>query len=793
MDIEKTLSQMTLEEKATITSGYGPWATPAIDRLDIPKVTMSDGPHGMRAMKEEGTADLRESLPATCFPTAACFGSSWDIQLAASIGEAIAEEARELGYNLVLGPGMNIKRTPLCGRNFEYISEDPVLTGEMAGAFVEGSQSKGVGATIKHFACNNSEFERMSLNVQVDERPLRELYLAAFERVIRRARPWAVMGAYNRVNGEFACEHPRLLSEILKGEWLFEGLVMSDWTAVNDRVSAIAAGLDLEMPGPSDANDRRLAEAVRAGELDESVLDERVRRVLYVADLAGKSGINTAQRPAHPDPETLTRHHALARRAAAQSTVLLKNEGDLLPFEPTSTSRLAVIGRFAETPRFQGGGSSKVNAARTETVCSALGISGEPEGVHSDSRPQVYEHAEYAPGYDEHGHADARHIDGAVRAARAADAALLVVGLPDAVESEGFDRSDLELPEGQTELIRAVVAEQPRTAVIIVAGSVVRVEEWIDEVPAVALAGLGGQAGGGAIVDVVTGEVAPSGRLTETMVRRLEDSAAWLNYPGENGAVHYGEGLFVGYRWHDESGVAPRYPFGHGISYSRFEYGALSLSAGGSDGRGGRSEESESGEGAESGPSIAMRDTDALSLRVPVRNAGSRSAAEVVQLYIEPPKGRLRRPRRELKAFSKLHLAPGTEGVAEFSLSRRDFACFDPGFGEWISESGEYRVHIGSTSADIRRRATIDFESTVEPRRALNEWSPMREWLEDERGRRLFSEAIGEQLIDHLSGGRPAEREMFLNIPLKKVPQLTGGRVSEEAIAGMLDGLAASP
>ncbi len=770
MNIDNLLSELTLEEKAALCSGSGPWSTPGIERLGIPAVTMSDGPHGMRAMKEEGVADLRESKPATCFPTAGCLGSSWDRELVGQVGEAIAEEARELGYNLVLGPGMNIKRTPLCGRNFEYYSEDPVLSGDMAAALAGGLQRRGVGATLKHFVCNNTEFERMTLNVQVDERPLRELYLAGFKRAIDQVDPWAIMGAYNRVNGAFACEHPYLLQTILNDEWGYRGLVVSDWTAVNDRVAAVRAGLDLEMPGPSDMNDERLVNAVRDGLLEESVLDARVRKVLRLVARAQESGIDTVNRAAQPSADAVERHHALARTAAAESIVLLKNEGEVLPFEPGRIDRLAVIGRFAETPRFQGGGSSKVNAARVDSVCSVLGVSqvdrspGQAEGAFAS--------VEFVPGYDEEGVADAWHIDGAARAAGDADAALLVVGLPDAAESEGFDREHLRLPEGQVDLIQAVCERQPNTAVAIVAGSVVSVEQWIDSAPAVVLTGLAGQASGAALVDVITGTVNPSGRLTETLPKSLEHTAVHLNYPGENGEVRYGEGLFVGYRFHDQTGIAPRYPFGHGISYTQFEYEESDLKV-----------DAASGDEREAG---TIREGDTLTVRVPVTNVGARAGAEVVQLYVAPPASRLRRPVRALRGFTKLRLKAGERGMAEFQLRRDDFACYDPAFSRWLVESGVYTLQLGATSADIRSTASIHVESESAPELPLTEWNPMRDWLSDEAGRAAFEEAIGTSLIDTLSGGSKAEREMFLNIPLKKVPQLTGGRIGEAVVEQML-------
>ncbi len=750
MNIDDVLGRLTLEEKAALCSGDGAWSTPPIDRLSVPRIRMNDGPHGLRAPKDDDVADLRSSKPSTCFPTAACIAASWDVELAARVGSAIADEARDLGCNIVLGPGINIKRTPLCGRNFEYYAEDPVLAGDIAAAFVSGAQERGVGATLKHFACNNSEFERMTIDVRVDERTLREIYLPAFERAVARSGPWAIMGAYNRVNGVFACEHPYLLLQILKDEWGFDGLVMSDWTAVNDRVAATAAGLDLEMPGPSNANDARVVEAVTSGKLPETVLDERVRRILTVAERAEQSGIDTDNPLSQPTDEHIAAHHMLAREAAADSIILLKNNDGVLPLDPDRTERIALIGRFADTPRIQGGGSSKVNATRIESVREAFTQPG-------------YRGVEYVPGYDESGAADAHHIDGAVRAAANADAAVVVVGLPDAIESEGFDRENIELPNGQGDLIRAVADKQPNTVVVIVAGSVVRIEDWVDAVPSICFAGLGGQAAGAAIVDVISGSVNPSGRLTETLPKRLEDSSAWLNYPGENGEVRYGEGVFVGYRYHEAKGIEPRYRFGHGLSYTEFEYGPANVS------------------------SDSILETESLSVTVPVTNVGERDGAEVVQLYVAPKQARLKRPPRELKAFRKVRLAAGGRDEVAFVLSNRDFAYYDPSFADWIIDDGEYEVQIGSRPDDIRQRVTVHIQATRTFRRELSAWNPMRDWLDDELGRQAFDAVIGSDLVDRLSGGVSAEREKFLNIPLRKVPQLTGGAVAEEAIDRLVE------
>ncbi len=539
---------MTLEEKAAFCTGATPWSTLAVERLGIPSIIMTDGPHGVRRASDPNTLTAK-SLPATCFPTASCSASTWNPSLLQRMGEAMAEEAIALNVDILLGPGVNMKRSPLGGRNFEYFSEDPYLAGEMAVALINGIQSKGVGTSIKHYAANNQEFERFTISAEVDERTLREIYLPAFEAAVKRAKPWTVMCAYNKVNGTFASEHHQLLTEILKEEWGFEGVVVSDWGAVRDRVKSLVGGVDLEMPGPKHAHVRAVVEAVKSGQLSEEVLNESVRRMLRLVDKAMRTPKGGAF--------DVDAHHALARQIAAEGMVLLKNNG-ILPLK--GVRKAAVIGRSAREPYFQGGGSSNINPTRVDVPLDELQKQG--KGVQWA----------YAEGYaaDESLHPEL--IDEAVDIARDADVALIFVALPPSKESEGYDRQDLDLSRQQVTLIQAVAKVQPNTVVILNNGAPIVMSEWIDDVAAVLEAWMMGQAGAGAIADILFGKVNPSGKLAETFPLRLADTPAYLNWPGEAGKVRYGEGLYIGYRYYDAREDAVLFPFGFGLSYTTFEY-----------------------------------------------------------------------------------------------------------------------------------------------------------------------------------------------------------------------------
>jgi beta-glucosidase len=686
-DIHALIEQMTLEEKAALCTGATSWLTVPVERLGVPIMIMSDGPHGVRRVPDE-SAPGEPSLPATCFPTASCLAATWDVELLRELGQALGDEAASLGVGVLLGPGANMKRTPLCGRNFEYYSEDPYLAGEMAASFVEGVQSRGVGTSLKHYAANNQEFQRFSISAVVDERTLREIYLPAFETAVKRAKPWTVMCAYNKLNGTYCSQHHELLVDILKDEWGFEGLVVSDWGAVHDRVRALQGGLDLEMPGPKPYRVQAVVEAVRSGELDQAVLDEAVRRILTVI-------FRVAETPKGGEFDVAA-HHTLARRIAGAGIVLLKNNG-ILPLR--SPRRIAVIGRAAQEAYFQGGGSSHINPTMVDNPFEELRkLAGAVHLTYSAGYPEI-------PGFQQ------APIDEAVQAARAADVALLYVALPGYVESEGYDRPGLDLTRQQVALIRAVCAAQPQTVVILNNGSAVTMTEWIEGAAAVLEAWMPGQAGGGAIADVLWGAVNPSGKLAETFPLRLVDTPAYINYPGGNGEVRYGEGIFIGYRYYDAKEMPVLFPFGYGLSYTTFEYGNPRVSA------------------------ATFRDADGLTVSVDVTNTGQVAGKEIVQVYVHDRRSGLVRPPKELKGFAKIELRPGETKTATIRLDSRAFAYYHPAHWQWITEDGEFDILIGASAADIRFTETVTLQSTLVLPSLLNRESTVQQWLDDPRGR----------------------------------------------------------
>jgi len=696
--INDLIKKMTLEEKAALCTGASPWTTTPVERLDLPELTVSDGPHGVRRVADINNL-IAASLPATCFPTASCMASTWDVDLIYAMGQALAEECIALNVDVVLGPGANMKRTPLGGRNFEYYSEDPFLAGQMAASFIDGVQSKGVGTSLKHFATNNQEFQRLSISSEMDERTLREIYLPAFETAVKKAKPWTVMCAYNKLNGTFCSENHRLLVDILKDEWGFEGFVVSDWGAVHDRVASLKGGLDLEMPGPKERRVKAVVEAVRSGAMGESVLDESVRRILgivFKAAETSKGGLfDTAA------------HHALARRIAAEGMVLLKNNG-ILPLK--EQQHIAVIGRAAEEAHFQGGGSSHINPTQVDNPFKELQKSaGETKLT-------------YAEGYPAGTAFDQSLIDAAVKNARSADVALLYLALPDSKESEGYDRPDLDLTPQQVALIKAVTAVQPMTVVILNNGAPVVMSEWIDGTAAVLEAWMMGQAGGGAIADVLYGKVNPCGRLAETYPLKLVDTPAHINFPGGNGEVRYGEGIFIGYRYYDAKEVPVQFSFGYGMSYTTFTYKNPKVSA------------------------ASFRDVDGLTVSVDVTNAGKVTGKEVVQVYVHDHKSGLVRPPKELKGFAKVELQPGETKTVTLALDFRAFAYYHPAYQQWITEDGEFDILVGASSADIRCVLTVMLQSMLELPCILNRESTPRDWMEDPQGRRVF-EPLFQQMV----------------------------------------------
>jgi beta-glucosidase len=708
-DIESIIQQMTLEEKAALCTGEGPWTTTPIPHLGVPTLVVSDGPHGVRhPMDVSQIGSL--SHPATCFPTASSLACTWDVELLHEMGEALAAECNALGVGVLLGPGNNMKRTPLCGRNFEYFSEDPYLGGELAASLIVGLQSQGVGASLKHFALNNQEYQRFSISAEVGERAMREIYLTGFEKAVKQGQPWTVMCAYNKLNGTYCSEHHWLLVDLLKEEWEFEGLVVSDWGAVHDRVAALQGGLDLEMPGPKPGRVQAVIQAVQDGALDEAVLDEAVRRILGIVYKA----VETPKGAAF-DPQA---HQALARKIAAEGMVLLKNDG-VLPLRQ-GLKRIAVIGRAAKTPHYQGGGSSHINPTLV--------------AIPFDELQQQAGDAEllYAEGYPADDAFRQDLIDAAVNVAKDTDVALLYIALPTYKESEGYDRADLDLTAQQIALIKAVGNAQPNTVVILNNGSAVAVGEWINHVAAVLEAWMMGQAGGGAIADVLFGTVNPSGRLAETFPVKLPDTPAYINYPGENGKVTYGEGLFIGYRYYEAKQIPVQFPFGYGSSYTTFAYSNATVSA------------------------STFKDTDGLTVSVDVTNTGAVAGKEVVQVYVHDHKSTLVRPHKELKGFAKVELQPGETKTVTIPLDFRAFAYWHPGYGQWVAEDGEFDILIGASSADIRCTQTVTLRSTQVLPSLLNRESTIRDWMEDPRGKVVFGpmyRQIAEGMGQAMGGG----------------------------------------
>ena len=746
-DVRTLIKQLTLEEKASLLSGRDFWTTKPIEWLGIPSVMMTDGPHGLR--KQRADADhlgLFDSVPATCFPTAAALASSWDRDLIREVGEALGEECQAEDVAILLGPGANIKRSPLCGRNFEYFSEDPYLSSEMAAHHIRGVQSKGVGTSLKHYAVNNQEHRRMSVDAVVDERALREIYLASFEGAVKQAQPWTVMCSYNKVNGTYASEHPELLTSILKDEWGHEGFVVSDWGAVNDRVAGVMAGLELEMPGNGGMNDRKVVEAVRNGTLPEEVLDAAVERLLTIILRAADS-----RRPgAAYDADA---HHRLARRAAGESMVLLRNEDGVLPLK--KSGRIAVIGELAVKPRFQGGGSSHVKPTRLDNPLEEIRRS-------AGSAAEVV----YAQGYELAKDADDdRLVEEALQAAAAADVAVIFAGLPESWESEGFDRTHLRMPDNQRSLIEAVAGVQERVVVVLANGAPVEMP-WLDSAKAVLEAYLGGQAMGGAVADVLFGDVNPSGKLAETFPHKLSDNPSHPFFPGEGDRAEYREGLFVGYRYYDAKEIEPLFPFGHGLSYTTFAYERIEIDR------------------------ERMSDGETAEVRVTIANTGQRAGKEIVQLYVRDRESSVIRPPKELKGFAKVELQPGERKTVTFKLDKRAFAYYEPQIKDWRVESGEFDILVGASSRDIRLQAALHVESTVTLPWVIHRNTLIGDLLADERTA-LFVRQLLEK--NNPFGAAPTEElrvmlEAFMKyMPLRNIASFN--RESAPDLDGLLEEL----
>lgn len=705
-NIKELVAQMTLEEKAGMCSGADFWHLKGVERLGIPGVMVSDGPHGLRKQAQEADhLGIHDSIQAVCFPAACATAASFDESLLERMGSALGEECRAENVSVLLGPAVNIKRSPLCGRNFEYFSEDPYLAGKLAAAQVRGVQSWDVGTSVKHFAANNQEHRRMTCSSDMSERTLREIYLAPFETIVKEAQPWTLMCSYNQINGVFASENPHTLTQILRGEWGFEGYVMSDWGAVNDRVKALMAGLELEMPSSGGEKDAQIVQAVRSGELEEAVLDRAVMRILNIifryADVQHPEAVFDREK-----------HHALAAELEKECAVLLQNRGAL----PLAKERKTVyIGAFAKAPRYQGGGSSHIHASRVTNALEAAQKRG-AEVTYVEGFPADRDET------------DAAKMDAAVKAAREAETAVIFAGLPDSFESEGYDRSHMRLPQCQNELIARVAAVQPNTVVVLHNGSPVECP-WADDVNAVLELYLGGEGVGEAADALLFGDADPSGRLPETFPYHLEDNPSYLNFPGDGKHVRYAEGVFVGYRYYDKKKMAVRWPFGHGLSYTEFAYSNLRLS-----------EE-------------ALDDTGSVTVTVNVKNIGSRAGHEVVQLYVADRTGTPERPEQELKGFAKVRLAPGESKTVSFCISARSLSWYNEELGDWYAAPGAYGIRVGHSSRDIRLEAELQFQTQKRLPLHVDENTTVGELLAD-----LRTAPVLQALLAKSRGAKPEQK-----------------------------------
>lgn len=763
------ITKLNLEQKCALLSGDTVFTTRGYKNAGVPSITLSDGPNGVR--KQAGAADhlgLNPSVPATCFPTAATVACSWDPALGEEIGRAMGEEAAAQEVAVLLGPGLNTKRSPLCGRNFEYFSEDPYLSGKMAAAYVRGIQSEGISACPKHFAVNSQELRRMASDSVVDERTLRELYLTGFEIVVKEAHPKALMSSYNLINGIYANENAHLLQDILREEWGFDGAVVTDWGGSNDHALGVKNGSTLEMPAPGGDAVRELLAAVRSGKITEADVDARLDELLTLV-LDTHAAVERHNRSFDADA-----HHALARRAAGESVVLLKNDDALLPL--AEGTRVAVIGDFAETPRYQGAGSSAVNSIKVDTFLECL----KDSGLHSVG---------FASGFDRQGKPDAAKQAEAVALAAKADAVLLCLGLDEIKESEGLDRADMKLADNQIELLQAVREANPNTVVIVNAGASLETP-WLAHCKALVYGALGGQAGAGAMVDVLTGKINPGGKLAETWANAYADTPARDHFAGPGRTVQYREGLYVGYRYYQTAGVPVAFPFGHGLSYTQFAYSDLHA--------------------------------DAHSATLTVTNTGDRAGAEIVQLYVAKPNAEIFRPAQELKAFAKVQLAAGESKTVTLTLDDKAFHYWNTRTDSWEVEGGTYELRVGASSADIRLTAAVEVIGTD----ALNPYAgkalphyqsgqvqtvPDAEWetllgrpIPDDRVKIDRNMTLGE--LNHgrsplgwlvwavltallnasYKKGKPDLNVLFqYNMPLRALAKMTNGAIS----MGMVDGI----
>ena len=725
---------MTLEEKASLCSGLDFWHTKGVERLGIPSEMVSDGPHGLR--KQDDKADhlgINDSIQAVCFPAGCATASSFNRELVTKLGETLGEECQAENVSAILGPAMNIKRSPLCGRNFEYYSEDPLVSTEMAGALVHGVQSKHIGTSPKHFMANNQEYHRLTSSSEMDERTMREIYLASFEGMVKKEKPWTIMNAYNKLNGTYLCENKEMLTDVLRREWGFDGYVMTDWGAMNDRVEALKAGCNLEMPSCEGATDAEIVAAVQDGTLDESVLDKSCEEYLNVIFKYEENRDKNAVFQHEKDHET-------AREIEEECIVLLKNEDALLPL--SADKKVAFIGKYAEKPRYQGGGSSHINSFKTESAMDAV------EFLATVKKENIT----FAKGFDDvEDKADEALAAKAVEAAANADVAVIFAGLPDSFESEGYDRKHLGMPNCQNALIEAVAEAQPNTIVVLHNGAPIEMP-WLGKVKAVLESYLGGQAVGGAVVNVLYGNANPSGRLAETFPLRIQDTPCYLNYGGEHDKSVYSEGVFVGYRYYTSKEMEVLFPFGYGLSYTTFSYGNLTVDK------------------------KEFKESEKLLVSVDVTNTGACTGKEVVQLYVAPKGGTIIRPVRELKAFEKTELAPGETKTVTFELDSRAYAYWNTEIHDWHVETGAYEIQICRNAQEVLLSEEVQVESeTVLPKvYTLN--STMGEIMADPKGKAILEQAMGEM---EGMDGESTEEQM----------QDDSGVINDEMMAAMMEAM----
>lgn len=735
-----TVSELTLHEKATLLTGASFWSSAAVERAGVEAAVLTDGPHGVRLQRTSSdNLGIFDSEPATAFPTAATTGSTWDPELLEALGVALGKEARALGVVVLLGPGVNIKRSPLCGRNFEYFSEDPLLSGALGAAWVRGLQSQGVGASVKHFAANNQETDRMRVSADVDERSLREIYFPAFEHIVRSAAPATVMCSYNRINGVYASENYWLLTEVLRDEWGFDGYVMSDWGAVRAPVEAVAAGLDLTMPAGGERHVQAVVAAVEAGTLPLETVDVAASRILTVHDR-----LRSAQAKADAAVD-IDAHHALARRLASAGSVLLTNDG-VLPLSPSEGGAIALVGEFARTPRYQGAGSSHINPHRVDTALAAI-----TEGTEREVR--------FAAGFRLDGSPDEALIAEALEAAGDAGAVVLFLGLPDQDESEGFDREHLDLPAVQLELLDRLLGVRSDIVVVLSNGSVVDLSPIAGRVAAILETWLGGQASGSAVADMLFGHVEPGGRLAETIPLRLADTPSFVNFPGGSERVLYGERIYVGYRWYDSTRRDVAFPFGFGLGYTTWSIDDVEVAV----------------------PDASVAHA---TVALTVTNTGERAGSQVVQVYVGDPVASVDRPTLELKAFSRLELEAGESRRVELQLDERAFAFWST--QGWTVEPGRFVIHVGTSSRDIAATREIDLEVPA-PTPALQTDSTLAEWLGHPVGNPVLTGALEQSGAGTLQFVEDETvRRMMEQMPLRVIFGFGGSTDGEAAVSDLL-------